>query len=393
FTIISNETLDGSGNVVVKLLKKELDCRKNDITLLTSTIPFSTSEEFSEPYFKDLSGYFPENYYGTYHIVIDIFDDVNTDVFILTNVTVETSGYRGATSSDTEAWITKPDLSDTDDDGWSDSYEIFDRNEPTNPLAWDTDGDGIKDSIDLDPLHNIFIQVNFLKGSIHDLENWYVEQKNPPYLQMTVDFNFKGTKVAFASPQIACSQDLKSIIYWFLGIADSFEWRPRLNYYSTAMFDHSYTFDIEDDISEFHLNIKLWDEFIGQTDEYGDNLLISQTYTHNLKTAEVDKPVAISGSSGGNSFEAQIITRKLNHTNIIAIYDNSTIFNGHYNNHDRMHVIQLTITDTPSENSPFVHGSNAILIPNEILMNTELNFIIGNDTLQDSVLANAEFIT
>jgi len=393
FVIISNETLDGSGNVLVKLLKKELDCTKNDITLLTSTIPFSTSEDFSETYFKDLSGYFPENYYGTFNIIIDIYDDADTDVFILTNVTIETSGYRDATSSDTEAWITKPDLPDTDDDGWSDSYEIYDRNEPTNPLAWDTDGDGIKDSIDIDPLHNIFIQVNFLKGSIHDLENWYVEQKNPPYLQMTVDFSYQGTTVAFASPQTSCTQDLRSIIYWFLGIVNSFEWRPRLGYYTTAMFGHSYTFDIEDDISELHLNIKLWDEFIGKTDEYGDNLLISQTYTHNLKTAEVDKPIAISGSSGGNSFNAEVITRKLNHTNIIAIYDNSTIFNGHYNNHDRMHVIQLTITDTPSENSPFVLGSNAILIPNEILMNTELNIIIQNDTIQNSVLANGEFIT
>ena len=54
-------------------------------------------------------------------------------------------------------FATDPWKTDTDADGWSDGYETLTKG--TNPLTWDTDGDGVRDSSDLDPLHNLLVAV------------------------------------------------------------------------------------------------------------------------------------------------------------------------------------------------------------------------------------------
>jgi len=146
-------------------------------------------------------------------------------VFILKDIKIEIDGYRTARESDKGAWITRPDKKDTDNDGWSDKYEIYDRSEPTNPLAWDTDGDGIKDSIDLDPLYDLVLEIRFVRGQIHDLPLWYLMQKNPPHLQMTVSFIHEGTRKAIASPHTLCTEDIKIYRTMLLGLEVS-----RINY-------------------------------------------------------------------------------------------------------------------------------------------------------------------
>ncbi|MHA1253787.1 MAG: hypothetical protein ACTSRP_27730, partial [Candidatus Helarchaeota archaeon] len=52
-------------------------------------------------------------------------------------------------------WKTNPANDDSDNDGWSDYYEIFSKN--TNPLSEDTDGDGVSDPSDQDPLYNLML--------------------------------------------------------------------------------------------------------------------------------------------------------------------------------------------------------------------------------------------
>ena len=386
FTVFSNNTLLGDGNVLVEVVKRELDCRKTDGTVFSSLKPFSAGGVVSNDYFVDLRGYFPGNYYGIYDIIIDVYDNDNSDSFFITNITIITDGYREATLSDSRAWITKPEISDTDGDGWSDGYEIY-RAEMTNPLAWDTDGDGIKDSVDIDPLYNIVLQVNFIKGHIHNLETWYVERRNPPLLQMTVDFDQKGKKTSWTSTHTSCSEEIKTAIASFLGIE-----LGRIDYYSTAAFGHSYVIDIEDNIQNYLLTFKLWDEFIGDIDQYGDNLLITKSYWHNLQTSGVNNPIEVYEAQGDNWLRASVTTRRLNHTNTIAIFDNSSQFNGHYNQYNRMNIVQINVNDFPVSNSPFEYGINYILLPNEIFINTELNYIIQND-LENSLLASGEYIS
>lgn len=387
FTIFSNNTLLGDGSVSVKVIKRELDIRKADGIIFSSILPFSSGGVVLKEYTIDLSSYFPYNYYGIYDIIIDVFDSSNSDRFFLTNITIITDGYIEASFSDSQAWITKPDKSDTDGDGWSDGYEIYSRAEMTNPLAWDTDGDGVKDSVDIDPLHNIVLQVNFVKGHIHELETWYVERRNPPLLQMTVEFDQNGEKTSWTSTHTPCSEDKKTAISTFLGLEIE-----RIDYYSTATFGHSYIIDIEDNIPNYLLTFKLWDEFIGDIDQYGDNLLLTKNYMHNLQTSGVNNPVEVYGVQGGNWLRASVTTRRLNHTNAIAIFDNSSQFNGHYNQYSRMNILQINVNNLPALNSPFGNGINYILIPNEIFINTELNYIIQND-LENSLLATGQFIS
>ncbi|GAI59541.1 unnamed protein product, partial [marine sediment metagenome] len=210
FNIISNETLSGDGNVVIKVIKKAIAYGASDTLVLTSTKSFLINDDFSEFYSKNLFNLFSNNSYGKYEIVIDIYDSDNTDVFNLNNLTVRIGGYRKAIYGDTEAWITKPELADTDGDGWSDKFEIYDRLEPTNPVAWDTDGDGVKDSEDWDPLYNIVLEVRFLEGSLSSisydrakkLKSW----SSQPRLQMVVLFDYLGEDGAYVSKPIWCSE-------------------------------------------------------------------------------------------------------------------------------------------------------------------------------------------
>ena len=392
FTIASNNTLLGNGYVFTKVIQKQVDVRLPDKIIFTSNITFSSSEDFLKKYSVEPTSYYPYNHYGQFEIVFDIYGDISTDSFNLINVTTEMDGYREANSLDYEAWITMPDTKDSDGDGWTDYYEIYERgSEATNPLAWDTDRDGVKDSRDVKPLHNILIEIEFVRGSIHNLENWYVETKNPPELQMTVEFDYLGRRVAYISPHRSCDRDLEKIRYYIIGTNE--EWRDPLPYYTTARFGHKYYIDLEDDVANFNLKFSLWDEYLGDKDNDEDVFLFSTDYTHNLRTNQIDVPYEFYDSSGGNWLRAEITTRALRHAETIAIYDDSSLFTGHYNHKDRMHLIQLSITDDPQGNSPFSHGKNVIVIPNSIFLSTKLNLIIQNRTaMESSILASGEFM-
>lgn len=54
---------------------------------------------------------------------------------------------------------TDPTDENTDRDGWSDWEEIFIYK--TDPTKADTDGDGAEDSLDVDPLHDVYLRLNF----------------------------------------------------------------------------------------------------------------------------------------------------------------------------------------------------------------------------------------
>ena len=76
----------------------------------------------------------------------------------------------------------------------------------TNPLCWDSDGDSVKDSKDIDPLHNIILEVTLETGHIGYLPKWYLVVKNPPTMQLTVDYTLHGERLTFVSPHRDGSQ-------------------------------------------------------------------------------------------------------------------------------------------------------------------------------------------
>jgi len=81
--------------------------------------------------------------------------------------------------------VTSDPLSyDTDGDGWSD-YEEYQHK--TNPKSTDTDGDGAMDSIDIDPVWNIKVTIDLINFTLANSPNPYSISK--PYFQIMINTN------------------------------------------------------------------------------------------------------------------------------------------------------------------------------------------------------------
>jgi len=371
FAISSESTLQGSGSVAVKVIQHQLDYRIKDIPIHYSNISFSQFEDFFQEYsIKPINDY-PYDFPGTYSIKINILDTYENDVFNLADISVEIDGYREAILSDIDAWITKPNDWDSDDDGWDDYYEIY--LTKTNPLKKDTDGDSIIDPYDLDPLYNIMLEIEFVEGHVAEMPTWYLLRKKPPVVQMTVDYWVHDEHYAFISPDTVCSKDLDKSSGLF-----------KINYLGTAVFNDKYYLDVEDDISSIYMDFRLWNEGIGDT--LWDTYRMHVSYTHDFSEFERDEYYD-SGKRYGDYDPRPAHSEKdwiwfrvktvgYGHVNTIAIFDNDTTFKGRYFQDDRMNIIELKITDTPSSSSPFVFGNNVILIPANAFIHTELNSML-----------------
>ena len=406
FAIKSRSTLLGTGGVAVKIVQHQLNYHVQDRVIYSSNYTFSTNDDFDQPYHVDIAPYAisPYEYPGKYDLIIDIYSTNDLDVFDLINMRIETDGYRDAGNSDTRAWITRPDMWDSDNDGWSDYYEI-NRAEQTNPLAWDTDGDGVKDSIDIDPLYDIIIEIKLEEGHVGDLPVWYVLLEHHPNLQMTVSYTYHGKYVAYCSVHRHASKDTERAGKTALS-----------DYKGTSVFDRYHYLNVEDHLDFMKFKVKLWDEGLGGTDVLWDTYKTSHTHNFNLRTNVRDVPKKLK-SSGTNWVEYEITKRGVSRANTIAVYKNDTIFNGHYNERDSMHIFQINITGTVPDGRPFVGGHityqlveiafgfeiwmpiiqpgiNYLLIPNSVFIYTALNSIIQDeDRLSNSFLSEGEFIS
>ncbi len=385
FSINSNGILDGDGWVNVKVVQKEIDCRLPEIIRLSQNHSFSALGSYSNDYHFRPSSYYPYRFDGYYDIILEIYDTSDLDLFILSNLSLVTYGHREATAEDTDAWITKPDERDSDRDGWSDGYEIYDRSEPTNPVSWDSDGDGIRDSRDLDPLRNVLLKVKLKKGHVDDLPLWYITSEQHPEMQLVVTYYFRNSNISYITPVEEATQD-----------PDEGEHTAYIKYWRTAEFDYAYYFDIEDDETNCELEFQLWDKGLG----VWDTLRMEVKYVHSFR----EHPAGTTYDSGkvhpvftryssDDWLRFEVSTFGISRSNAIAIFDNTTVFNGHYNEYDSMHVFSVTVTDTPDTSSPFVQGLNTILIPNEFYVDSLLNSIIQNETkFNNSILADGTFI-
>jgi len=319
--------------------------------------------------------------YGEYSLAVSLkSSEANLDQLTLTEFYIETDTYIDAGPLDTHAWITDPALNDTDDDGWSDSYEIFTMN--TNPLNKDTDGDGTIDPRDRDPLRNIILEISPVSASYRN-QAWPTTDpllKIGMYLQIN-DINDpngidENNKVGFFTTNKRATTDI-------------YGWGSYFTHQTAWWNDgegYRYYIDISDDVTEQSNQVQfyftLWEIIVfGDLNRF-DGVWYSDFY-------DIDSPLETQAlvvqhtGQFGRTDEIMVNVKKItvDKVNTIAIYsENETLFNGHYQQQERMNVFQLHIIDA-GVGTPFVQGANAIVIPTSLFTKTKLNALIENGLL------------
>ncbi|MFX0024715.1 MAG: hypothetical protein ACFE9S_20575, partial [Candidatus Hermodarchaeota archaeon] len=86
----------------------------------------------------------------------------------------------------------------------------------------------------------------------------------------------------------------------------------------------------------------------------------------------------------------QVNTIGVEKANTIAIYEtNGTVFNGHYQEEERMNIIQLYINDNGTD-TPFEAGLNTIVIPTSLFTETLFNAYVQNESLSETPIYSSD---
>ncbi|MBA7528445.1 hypothetical protein ES705_20631 [subsurface metagenome] len=324
----SDGTPEGSGKVFVRLVKEEANLTRSDIILIDYCGSYDSTQQFTYEKSIDLSPYVTNGQvYGTYHLKIQAFGTVSTDVFNLTKFEIETDTYVLADFVDTVAWITDPAESDTDGDGWNDNYEIFTKG--TSPISVDSDGDDSWDPNDRDPLRDVMLEIHLYKGIFRNLAIGDLHA----LLQISVAFTFGYNEYYIVTP-----------------VSQGTEYANGFGYYQTAYFGDHYYVNIDDDTirqsNTITMHLQMWHvrrhrglsdvEIIDGDDDYSIGIP-SETYT----TVYANQ----TGEFGHrNDLEVKVKTVAIEKANTLAIFNANTTFNGHYNDpNQRYTLIQLNI--------------------------------------------------
>src|SRR2546425_724341 len=242
-----------------------------------------------------------------------------------------------------DGWITDPQLSDTDGDTWGDSFETVTKG--TNPLSIDTDGDGVRDNLDIDPLHNLVVRVT-VNRIHHGASPW-----GTPELVGIVRVNDAYTWV---TQHLQATEDG----YWSLGCF--------ANIWSTASFQMSYYADVPDDVSTFTLRMTAWAINPGG----GDDILVDQAQSYSLNTGIPSQTF----SNGNSWYKFDVSTVALSKAKTILITDPQTTVTSAAGmirtaSQDRFFVFSLNVD---SASSPLESGIDTILVPRSIFLDTKL---------------------
>ncbi|UCG54246.1 MAG: hypothetical protein JSV32_06550, partial [Dehalococcoidia bacterium] len=374
FKIESEGTPAIGGNITIQLIKEEVNCSIDDALLLNYTTEFTNSSLFSYEESLDLSDYLENDtiteYYGRYRLIIIISQNSTTfDNFTLSKFWLKTDTFVQAETPDTKAYYTDPALSDTDFDGWSDSYEIFTKR--TNPLSEDTDADGIWDSLDVDPCRDVVIKITPISASVPGQYN----------LQIVSAYSIMGND---NSSFYFCTTKQQA------DVSESSLWSAYFDGTNGSPTELHYYANVEDLRRVLSFNIQLWyvDRYFGFVKKW-DTMLTSGTDTYFIdKVGDSDILEVIEYDSEENvKYRARIKveTIGIEKSNVIAIYEkNGTTFNGHYQTQEKMNIIQLYVNDTPAADSPFVKGPNSIVVPTSLFRETILNGYIQNERLNET---------
>ncbi len=100
--------------------------------------------------------------------------------------------------------------------------------------------------------------------------------------------------------------------------------------------------------------------------------------------------VTSSGSQHECDVRINVTTIGIEKANTIAVYEtNGTVFNGHYQEQERMNIIQLYVNDS-GVGTPFVEGPNVIVIPTSLFTETIFNAYVQNETLDETPIYSAD---
>jgi hypothetical protein len=88
--------------------------------------------------------------------------------------------------------------------------------------------------------------------------------------------------------------------------------------------------------------------------------------------------------------KVNVTTIGVEKANTIAIYEtNGTTFNGHYQEQERMNILQLYVNDSGAD-TPFVEGPNVIVIPTSLFTETAFNAHVQNETLSETPIYSSD---
>ncbi|MFX1320378.1 MAG: LamG-like jellyroll fold domain-containing protein [Promethearchaeota archaeon] len=370
----------GLGNITVEIVKEELNCSIDDVVLSSAFNEFSNTTQFSYEKFIDITPYLNNNsiteFYGKYFVNIEIQGTDYRDKFLVVEFYIQTDTFIEAGSTNTEAWLTDPADKDTDGDGWNDYKEIF--IEGTNPLSPDTDGDGAWDKYDRDPHKDVMLKISPISGTIC----YYKTRK----LEIVISFKQEGTGESYS---------IYTLRHWTTVQGETSVPGYPLPYYEwTAYFDGThgspdalqYYIDIDDDIlvqgNELEFKLQLW-----RINRHWDNKHLSGYDTYSINEVGYSEIVNITSIEEFESVQMKteakinVTTIGVEKANTIAIYEtNGTVFNGHYQEQERMNIIQLYVNDS-GDGTPFVEGPNVIVIPTSLFTETIFNAYVQNETL------------
>jgi hypothetical protein len=242
-----------------------------------------------------------------------------------------------------DGWITDPNRADSDGDTWSDGYEIKTRG--TNPLSADTDQDGARDNVDLDPLRNLLVVIQVDKIH-HGASPWCT-----PELLALMRVNNDYTWVT--EHRVATEER-----YW--------SWGCWADISSTSVFYMTYYADVPDDVSTVNIRSTAWSINPGR----GDDILVDQSVPYTLGSGTAYKTL----NSGNSWITFDIWTYALPKAQTLLITDgNATVAasNGQTRiaGQDRYFVLALDLT---SSYGPLVYGVNSIVVPRAIFLESKL---------------------
>ena len=380
--INSDNVILGNGNITIELIKDSLNNSIADPILIKYADELNMGSIFYYQSKLELSDYYEtstiEEYYGKYVLRISIIDDDKRDNFTLSEFYIETNTWIQAGKNDWEAWITDPAKWSTDKDKFSDKYEI---DHGYNPQSEDTDGDGVWDNEDVDPLHNLIIEVSFISGSGgKHLEGGFKMKKDDEDLTIWTTYNDGSFGHKY---YIDINDDRKEIDFeFYLYDMHHIDFREIITFKRVKIknkvlnFFFGWLFEIIYKIIEViqSIRIELPDTKLGQWDK-GYNVGTNQMY--NLQ-------------SGSNKLNLKVSTKPLSRANTIAIYEINSTFNGHYESQEKMNVFHLHVKDDGA-GTPFVNGINTVVIPTSLFQETKLNALIQKEKLDYTPLKGCEF--
>lgn len=352
FSIDSNGIPEGSGNLTVQLVKENLNLTIGQELLYQGLLEFDNSSLFSHSKFFDLSTLNDQGLIthltGKYILNMRVYSTNINDTFYLSEFQIQTDTYVTGKVGDTHAWITNPATNDTDGDGWLDNYEIL--TSGTNPTEADSDQDGVNDPDDRDPHGDVIIGVA------------------PYYCEIGIAFIFQI--ISYAS--YTGSEEI--------GIKSS-----QLEGNGYVYFDDQFYFNVDDDndFTSISFDIEAW-----IIDPLGNIDLLFYSGTDSYAIGNIGNHELLSVISGNFLTQINVSTHVIERVNTIAIYDpNETSFVGHYQEKERMNVIQVHVNDEVScDGTPFIEGPNAITIPTSIFTETVLNGYIETGRINETAL-------